>query len=312
MNKKPIAAIINFCTNESRFLKACIEQARLFSRQIIIPICDHFFDGTPEKKEELDLIYRSFPDCTFIQYPFIPDQIPKRLFKRIAPDHFWHSLSRLLAFNYLDDAIETILFLDADEVPDGKKFSEWLESSDYHQHMALKMANYWYFREPKYQATLWEDSIVLAQRRALTSWLLLDEREREAIYDFLPGPKRRNVTASDGKPMFHHFSWVRTKEEMLKKVRSWGHRKDRSWESQVEEEFSAPFRGTDFVHGYKYNVVEPQFDIQLDQVRFEPALPQAASLKKLSSSQVLKLLKSQNHNAWGWLTQIIISKSENP
>ncbi|MBS0624601.1 MAG: hypothetical protein JSS32_00955 [Verrucomicrobia bacterium] len=312
MNKKPIAAIVNFCTNESRFLKACIEQARLFARQIIIPVCDHFFDGTPEKAEELDLIYRSFPDCTFIQYPFIPDQIPKGLFKRIAPNHFWHSLSRLIAVNYLEDTIETILFLDADEVPDGKKFSEWLDSSDYHQHMALKLANYWYFREPRYQATLWEDSIVLAQRRALTSRLLLDEREREAIYDFLPGPKRRNVTASDGKPMFHHFSWVRTKEEMLKKVRSWGHRGDRSWEAQVEEEFSAPFRGTDFVHGYKFNEVVPQFDIRLDQIRFEPALPQAASLKRLTSSQVLKLLKSQKNQTWGWLTQIFINKSENP
>lgn len=312
MSKKPIAAVINFCTNESRFLKACIEQARMFARQIIIPVCDHFFDGTPENEKELDQIYRSFPDCTFIQYPFIPKRVPTRLFKEISPAHFWHSLSRLIAVSHLDDAIETILFLDADEVADGKKFAEWLDNSDYHQHIVLKLANFWYFREPKYQAMMWEDSVVLAQRRALTSSLLLQEKERDAIYDLLPGPKRRGVTSSDGEPMFHHYSWVRTKDEMIKKVRSWGHKGDRSWESQVEEEFSVPFRGTDFVHGYQYKTIDPLFDIRLDPVFFEPAIPQAASLKKLSEPQVIKLLKSQSNQMWSWLTQIFVDKSENP
>ena len=311
MQKKPIAAVINFCTNESRFLKASIEQARLFARQIIIPVCDHFFDGTAENMEELDRIYRTFPDCTFIEYPFIPDLIPKRLLKEISPAHFWHSLSRMIGVNYLDDAIETILFLDADEVPDGKKLNEWLDSSDYHQHIVLKMANYWYFREPRYQATKWEDSVVMVQRRALTSQLLLDQKERDAIYDYLPGPKRRSVISADGEPMFHHFSWVRTKDEMLKKVKAWGHREERDWEAQVESEFSSPFKGTDFVHGYEYKTVEPLFDIRLDSIYFEPTLPQATSLKRLSAEQVIKRLEPRTSRLWGRLAQIFITKPKN-
>lgn len=301
MIKRPIAAVINFCTNESRFLKACIEQTRMFAQQIVIPVCDHFFDGIPEDQKILDQIYRSFPDCLFIEYPFIPDRIPRRC---SGSAHFWHSLSRFIGVKHLDPAIETILFLDADEVPDGKKFSDWLENSDYHQHTVLKLANYWYFREAKYQALMWEDSIVMVQRRALSPHLLLHEREREAIYDLLPGPKRRGVTSPDGEPMFHHFSWVRTKDEMIKKVRSWGHRDDRNWADQVEKEFSAPFSGTDFVHRYQYKSIEPLFDIRLEPPLFEPALPQAASLKKLKTSQVLKLLKFQKNPVWDFISQM--------
>ena len=301
MHKKPVAAVINFCTNESRFLQVCIEQARLFAQQIIIPVCDHFFDGKPENGELLDQIYRSFPDCLFVQYPYIRDKVPRE-WKNSS--HFWHSFSRYLAVQHLDPSIETILFLDADEVADGEMFAQWLDNSDYHQHTVLKLANYWYFREPRYQALMWEDSIVLAQRRALNASMLMHEREREAIYELLPGPKRRGVTSPEGEPMFHHFSWVRTKEEMLKKVGSWGHRKDRDWIAQVEEEFSAPFRGTDFVHGYQYKSVEPKFDIRLDPTPFTPILPQPASLKKLTYAQTSRLLKGGNRSFWGYISRL--------
>lgn len=268
MKKKPLATIVNFCTNESRFLKNCLEQAHSFSSQVIIPVCDHFFDGTPENRPLLEAIYRAFPECIFVEYPFIQKQIPKRIFKAIDPAHFWHSLSRLLASQFLNEKIETVLFLDADEVADGDRFAEWLECSDYNFHTVLKMANYWYFREPRYRAVEWEDSIVLAQRRSLEPRLLLKQEEREAIYDSLPGPKRRMVLSVDGYPMFHHYSWVRTEEEMLKKVRSWGHKKDRDWEAQVKKEFEAPFSGTDFIHNYQFNTVKPIFDIRLDSPSF--------------------------------------------
>jgi len=298
MSKKPVAAVINFCTNESRFLEWVVAEARLFAGQIIVPVCDHFFDGNNENLELLDQIYRSFPDCTFVQYPFIPQKIPKRFFKDISPEHFWHSVSRLVAAQFLDPSIETVLFLDADEVPDGKRFQKWLSDSDYHQHVALRLANYWYFREPIYQALSAEDSVLLVQRRALENSLLLQDRERDAIYDELPGPKRRKVTDSTGEPMFHHFSWVRTKEEMLKKVTSWGHRSDKDWASLVEKEFSGPFSGTDFVHGYAFQTIHSPFAIHLETVHFQPISPEATSLKKLDAPGLLTLLKETHPSIW--------------
>lgn len=297
MKKHPIATIVNFCSNESRFIQATLEQALLFSHQVIIPVCDHFFDGSPENRPLLEQIYTAFPDCLFIEYPFIPQKIPKKLWKKVDPAHFWHSLSRLVGYAHLEEDTETVLFLDADEVPDGKRFAEWLDCSDYRHHTALKLANYWYFREPCNQALRTEDSIVLVQKRALEAEILLNKEERDAIYNLLPGPKRRNVTGPDGNPMFHHYSWVRTQEEMIKKVTAWGHKEDRDWVSVVNEEFAAPFRGTDFVHGYTYRSVKPFFDIRLEQPRFESK--GMARVTRLKQKEMLGLIKFKK--IWNFL-----------
>jgi len=304
MHKQPIAAVINFCSNESRFIGSCIEEARKFAKQIIIPVCDHFFDGVAENRPLLEQIYRAYPDCLFLEYPFIPSAIPRRIFKDVSPAHFWHSCSRLIGTSYLDSEIEAVLFLDADEVPDGRTFSEWLEASDYQQNTVMKLSNYWYFREPIYQALSWEDSIVLVQTRAITHDLILHQEERDAIYNRLPGPKRRHVTGPNGEPMFHHFSWVRTKNEMLKKVCSWGHKGDRNWTQLVEQEFSNSFQGTDFIHGYKYKTVEPLFDIRLEPTFFQPAREEP-QVVRLTQKDLRDLLKFKKNFLSQWLFSLI-------
>lgn len=296
MKKYPLATIVNFCTNESRFIKLCLDQAMQFSQQVIVPVCDHFFDGTKENRLLLDRIYKSFPQCLFVEYPFIPDKIPKRIFKSVPQAQFWHSLSRLIGAQFLDEGVENVLFLDADEIPEASRFTEWLGCSDYPCHTVLKLANYWYFREPIYQADKWEDSIVFAQRRALEPHLLLNVKERDAIYDFLPGPKRRMVVGVDGLPMFHHYSWVRTEDEMLRKVRSWSHREDRNWETLVKKEFSGPFQGVDFVHQYHCKMVDPAFRVPQAMENFEPKGP--SNVVKVDAHGVLSAIRKVGGSFW--------------
>lgn len=304
MPKPPIAAIINFCSNEWRFLSHAVKECSRFARQILIPVCDHFFDGTPENRTLLEAIYRSVPNCTFIEYPFIPSEIPRRVFSSIAPAHFWFSLSRLVGTAYLDRSVDTALFLDADEIPDGGRFLEWLHASDYQHHTVMKLANYWYFREPAYQALSWEDSVLLAHIKSLDPDLILRQEERDAIYNLLPGPKRRLVTGTDGEPMFHHFSWVRTKEEMIKKVTAWGHREDRNWVELVEKEFSTPFQGVDFVHGYKYKTVTPPFEICLESSKdWQPAV-QKSTVFRMTQKELLKLLKFKKNLLSSWVSSL--------
>jgi hypothetical protein len=48
---------------------------------------------------------------------------------------------------------------------------------------------------------------------------------------------------------------------MLCKIKNWGHCNDKNWVELINEEFSRPFNGTDFVHGYNYEVVENVFNI---------------------------------------------------
>lgn len=237
-----------------------MEEASRFSSQIIVPVCDHFFDGTPENRSLLEEIYKAFPEVQFVEYPFIPRKISKKLLKSLSA-HFWHSLSRLIAFQFLDEGMEYVLFLDADEIPDGCRFFEWFACGDVVNYAVLKMANYWYFREVIYQADVWEDSILLAHKRAITPSMLLHRDERDAIYHSISGQKQRKMVGVDGNPMFHHYSWVRTREEMLRKVKSWGHKSDRNWEVLVKKEFDQPFQGVDFVHQYRFKTVSPFFEV---------------------------------------------------
>ena len=306
--KPRIATIINFCTNEARFLSACIEECSHFSRQIIIPVCDHFFDGDMENRALLEQIYAAFPNCLFIEYPFIPRKIPKRIFRKIDPVHFWHSASRALAKEFLDEEISQVLFLDADEIPEGKKFLEWLEISGSSQYTVQRLRAYWYFREPRYRANRLETTPLIVQRRSLERSILLHEEERDAIEALLPGPKRRFVSGLDGEPMFHHFSWVRTKEEMLRKVSSWGHCHDRDWKTLVEQEFSRPFNGTDFIHGYEFQECQAPFDISLGPVSFQPS-SRAASVRRLSSAEFLELLGIRSQ-IWRKLFSMLIKGSQ--
>lgn len=306
MKKPPVATVVNFCTNEKRYLKPCLEEALKFSRQVIVCLSDHFFDGTLEDRELLETIYSTFPECQFVEYPFIPAEIPQTVFKNIDPAHFWHSLSRLIGVKFLDEDIESVLFLDADEIVEGEKFKSWLLSSDYHEHTVIKLANFWYFRLPEYQALQWEDSPVLVQRRAVTPEMLLATEEREAIYASLPGPKKRMVAGPDGVPMVHHYSWVRTEEEMLKKVRSWGHKKDRDWESLVKKEFASPFQGTDFVHSYTFRTVSSPFEIHMGEVLFSPQ--GQARLTRLSKPEILSLLKFTRNGLLAKFSKYIFGK----
>lgn len=295
MSKPTVATIINFCTNEARFLKACIEQCRFFSDQIIIALSDHFHDGSLENRSLLETIYAAFPDCLFVEYPFAEKRIPKRVFRTISRDHFWHSVSRAIGAQFIKPEIEWVLFLDADEIPEGENVLGFLKEKL--SCNVYKFANYWYFREPSFRAEQWEDSIVFAKSSELSLSVLLKDEERNAIFDLLPGPKRRKTLGENGWPMFHHFSWVRTKEEMLGKVRKWGHRSERNWEALVEKEFAEPFSGKDFLHGYRYQTLPPRFDLSMGQIQFQRA-KSPMSVCRLSEEDLLDCLRLRPF--WRW------------
>ena len=270
MSKKSVATIVNFCTNDIRFIKANLEEALKFSSQVIVPVCDHFFDGTPENRELLNEVYGAFPKCTFVEYPYLPG--------KLKAVNYWHSLSRLLGAECLDPTIEKVLFLDADEVVDGDRFNQWFETAE--DFPVMKLANYWYFREPIYQSKTFEDSSILIDKKLLNPRALFRKEERDALYDLFSGRKKRMVFGTDGTPMIHHYSWVRTKTEMLKKVKAWGHHKDKDWESLVNKEFSGAFDGKDFVHGYTYTTVPSRLETN-------------PTFKKKATSNVLRVTEKE-------------------
>ena len=62
-----IATVINYCTTDYRFLKFCIDEAKKFSHQIVIPVCSHFFNGESENRALLNLSYQEHLDVLAMQ-----------------------------------------------------------------------------------------------------------------------------------------------------------------------------------------------------------------------------------------------------
>ena len=247
-----ITSILQYSTIDYRFLKTNLEQLSKFSDEIIIPICDHFFNGEPENSELLektfDIIMQN-PKCTGYLFEWEGQN---------DNPGYYHNLSRAIGTEISKG--DWLLFVDGDEIVDDS-FKDWFENTAKYTDITYWITCYWYFREPIYQSKSYEGCGLLI-KKSKCNWNVNTRAERQQFHvgtNFIHGGY--NHILLDGKPMIHHFSWVRTKDEMLKKVKNWGHKNDTNWEDLIEAEFSKPFSGTDFIHGYEYNIVENKFNL---------------------------------------------------
>lgn len=280
----PLAAIINFCSNDYPFLSHCIESVKPFCSQIIVPVCDHFFDGIQEDRQILNQIYAEHPDVQFIEFPFDKD----KSFYGAHSSVYWHNLARLIGRFFTKEQIRYILFLDCDEMVDSERFIEWLQGFAY-QNEAIDFSTYWYFRSSCYQAKTWEHTPLFMRKESATGSLIMNENERAGMYDRCTGKKASHVLGSDGLPMFHHYSWVRTKPQLIRKVCSWSHHWQRDWMQLVEEEFSHEFQGTDFVHGYEFLEVAPKISIDLYKKPATTHKQDLSHVRRLKHADLLKI-----------------------
>lgn len=241
--ERMLSVVINFATSESQLLSSCIAGVKEVADEVIVSVCDHFFDGTPEDRDLLEAIYCTHPDVHFVQYPFSEDN-----FYGCRSPHFWHNMGRLVGAHFAKG--KYLLFLDADEVVEGEALQAWLPQLE--GYAAAYLAVYWYIGEPSLRAEVIEQTSLIVKRSALRYEALMHAQERAALFHFTEGKKLEWV--GEEAPMVHHYSWVRSKEALLRKVSSWGHRSERNWLEVIEKGFS----GEDFVHGYPLKQVEPR------------------------------------------------------
>lgn len=258
-----------------KFMRAGLrEYAQAFDR-IAVAIGRQAWDGTPEDAGAIQDFERhcseEHPNVRVVPYDVRPEAPASR--PDVRPEMFWEGHARTLALAALRDlcgaqflAAGRVLFLDSDEILDRARFEALCADPSYAVVDALKLANYWYWREPTLRAVDYlEDSAVLIRGSAINNDTLFSNLGRHGVFaDALARGclTLRNVKAPDGAAAVHHYSWVRSRAEMLQKVAAWGHRNDRrDWAELVAEEFSRPFNGTDFVKGLPYQVVPDQFGL---------------------------------------------------
>ncbi len=236
-----IGTIINYCTNDFRFIDRCIEEAKIFSKQIIIPVCDHFFDGTDENRHLLEHTYERHPDCTFVEFSYLPDRLYSQ-YHSMTPDDqnwamYWGATPRYIGFYFLDPGIDTVLFLDSDEILEGKKFLAWIRTVEDWPFEAVRLAAYYYVLRPTFRAKNVVNLPLLVKKQVFSPLTFFNDLDRLGAYQAHPGLKREQVVGLDGTPFVHHYSWVRTYEECLQKSRTWGHRHDEDWPKLIREAF---------------------------------------------------------------------------
>ena len=258
-----IGTVINYCSNDYRCLKMCIDEAKKFSSHIVVPVCDHFFDGKAENRHLLNHSYARHRDVSFVEYQF-DRTTPYGIAPRIKPDdedwiHYWHSTSRYVGYHFLPKEVEYILFLDVDEVVEGKRFLKWIKQFPYQDYNAIFYSAAFYFREAAYRAEQNFRSSLFVKRDELSPELLLDVDERKGTFRSMSGEKLDLVLGADELPLVHHYSWVKPQDELRRKV-CWGHSGETDWDQKIAHEFSEPFRGSDTIWNLSYDRVTPPHD----------------------------------------------------
>jgi len=270
-----LTTVINYCTNDYRYLAKCIQEASIFSQKIVLPVCDHFFDGKKEDRDLLNLSYAGHTHCQFVEFAYHPSELYSPFILRKPADldwkMFWYSTARYVSFFFLPPETEYVLFLDVDEIVEGQKFAAWLSTKEYLQHDAFRFDSYYYFREAKYRAREYHHLALLIKKELLTPSLILNPDDRYGMLARASGKKREEVRSLDNKPMIHHYSGVKTKEEWVKKADCSGHDWEKEWKIHIDEEFKRPFNGKDFTFDCTYETVEPFFDPLAVTVNGAPA-----------------------------------------
>lgn len=244
-----ISTVISFSSLEAKFFPSLIREVGKFSQDIIIVAYDHFFDGSEENLAIIDDLIFKYPQLKWNVCKWSPDFESKH----------WHNNARWTGVTQAQHT--SILFLDGDEIPDGDLMRQFLETESLDEYLMFIFSCYWYFRDSTNQATTKECcGLLVTDISQLTKEMFFTRYERWMYMPF-PYLKTKLYCEMNGQIIFHHFSWVRTKDEMLTKVRSWAHRGDRPWSQLVEEEFRHDFNGQDFVHRYSYNKVLNTFNI---------------------------------------------------
>lgn len=241
---KGISVIIPYCSLERDLLDDVLQSVDGTCDEIILVYMTHFWDGTPDTETpsviaEFKKKYKIKDICL----EWTADSVSST----------WECKMRKHAF--LNSTKDWILFIDSDEVLRNKDaFTKWFQSIRDGSVHSYKLANYWYFLSKQRRAKPIEDSIVLIKRNEIT---LRHFDQFKANRDaFVNKNTPRYTKDLNAEPMFDHFSWVRSKDVLLKKVKAWGHHGDKDWVPLLEKAFSEDILTTkDFVHNYTYDII---------------------------------------------------------
>lgn len=257
-----LTILITYCSLERMFVDDVIPAALHAADHVCVAVGRRLFDGREEDASHIEEITKKYPKAHFVWFD-VPDGL-------LATPIELHNNARIaardLAAENSDGHFYTdtwVVLLDGDEVlrHGGQDLRDWWAAAknQLHRQHTYKLSNRWFFLHPRLASEGTEDSIVLVHGSQLSNKALTHPRERDGVCFTVSqagGNCFRDVCGIDGTPMIDHFSWVRaSREQLLYKVKNWGHTGERDWVALINKAFDELEKGrfpdTDFVHGRK-------------------------------------------------------------
>lgn len=262
----PLSIVISYCSNEECFLEAILEQCSKASDDIVVSFGSHLFDGTPEDLSKIQIVAEKYPAVMFVQYP-VTNNNYSGIGVKHRPQAYWHNMARWSGISSLTN-YDWVLFLDADEIPEGDKLKQWwtmMETSSLLNHnTTYKMANYWYFKDPTNRAKVLEDSVLLIHAKYLSKYNIFGDMERDHLIQQSGTRLVRQTKGVKGEVLFHHYSWVRSRAGLTHKIKNWGHANEYSNPDAIIELIYSNDEVNDVIHKYSYDKVANHFNIVIE------------------------------------------------
>lgn len=262
------SVVINYCSNEKAFIHPLLQQCKIFSEDIVVSYGSHLYDGTPEDRGHIDSLRLSYPEVRFVEYRVENNiDLSKQRGVRHRPTAYWHNLARWAGVQALKNS-GWVFIIDADEIPDGILVKQWLDRRIRYlrANECYKVATYWYFKSPIFRSMTLEDSILLIHHSYLTEENIFGDFERDHLIPASGCMLRRNTRGLNGAVMWHHYSWVRSRNQLVHKIKNWAHANDIFKGADAEDIVARIFnddKPNDIVHRYNYDVVQNKFGISV-------------------------------------------------
>lgn len=251
-----LATILSYCSNDQQFLYENLSVLTKFSDKVVLPLLSHFWNGEEEIpnffEDTRTFCAENFGDkVEVITYTATVEEV------KAQRSWYWESFTRQLALDHIKNhKPEYVLMVDADEIFEVEEMQRWLQNLFTQETVpwdTIDFTSYYYYRTPKIRdANYMQGKLCFGKLFKFSSLLVGDPEKLTTVnlfnYEGRPviGVKGVAARKDDGSPFLHHFSYVRNKEQMKKKLKTFGHNGDKNWDALVEEEFSHEFDGTTF------------------------------------------------------------------
>ena len=227
-----IGVIVNYSTIDHFLWSKLRPMVEAVSDDLVVVRKTHLFNGEPEELHDLGV-----PTLTM---PHIDGSDPMVAFK-IVPQ------MRYAGISCLSPGCTHYLLLDSDELFEVDRMKAALIDYSAPQFFHAR----WYWRDANHCAVQSnEGGAFLCRANQVVKphdGVQMSRSDRASIAGHKSTISR---SVGVGNPFCHHFSWAKPLPNMLRKVKSWGHKGDRNdWVANIEREWALPQPSkVEFVH----------------------------------------------------------------